>query len=95
MLVFFYLHITVFALFLDCPSPPLVFIGTAGNIIGNPPYQANEIITYECATNYTIHGITDNTCSGPPNYNWTRTGYDLPSCLRSISVCGVLFLKKI
>ena len=64
-------------------SPPVISVGTPGIIIGNPPYDFNETVTYTCATSYTIGGTADNICSGPPNYNWTLSGSDLPSCRRS------------
>ena len=67
----------------DCSSPPLIVVGISGSIIGNPPYEANETITYTCVTNYTIEGTAENKCTGPPDFNWTVTGSDLPSCLKS------------
>ena len=67
---------------LVCPQPPEILIGMAESIIGNPPYEENDFITYNCATNYTIHGRNENICEGPPDYSWTLTGSTLPTCLK-------------
>ena len=61
-------------IFTVCPNPPTIFDGTPENIIGNPPYEYKEIITYTCATNYTLYGLDENMCGGPPDYNWDTNG---------------------
>ena len=70
-------------LILDCLTPPIVSVGIPDNIIGNPPYGDNDTITYTCSINYTLHGTIENVCTGAPHYNWSITGSDLPTCLRS------------
>ena len=66
----------------DCSYPPVISVGTPGNIMGNPPYEKNETITYTCAINYTLYGSDENVCTGPPNYTWNLTETDIPTCLR-------------
>ena len=62
----------------------MISIGTPGNITGSPPYEGNEVITYTCATNYTLYGLDENICSGAPDYTWNLTKNNLPTCLRSM-----------
>ena len=69
--------------FSDCSNPPAKTVGTHNGFVENPPYEANESITYTCPTNYTLYGSDKNICSGPPDYNWTLKEVNLPTCLKS------------
>ena len=83
--VVFFLSIEFCISILACPSPPTI---SNGNVQGNPPYVSGESVTYTCLVNYVLQGSATNTCNGPPNYDWSLTNSNLPTCVRPVPTQG-------